>query len=140
MAGTSGAGASMKYQLARTDRFALAVAPGVAIGAWGSIVGDLVFSQEPLVLELPLLMGLTLREGHEIVFAPHAALKTDLNGSDRGRSFQAGTGFGVRLRLASWLSVMPELSVAYPIPINSGPGAMHGPLMQIAVGAMLEHG
>jgi len=106
-AGDSGASIATRIQLvrARRDRiaFELLVAPGVQYTLTNK-----------LALELPLVAGLALPSGDELVFAPRFVEQLELGLAGLGHPAQfafAGASIGYAWQMRAHVAVMPELGV-----------------------------
>ena len=113
--GDSGATATTRVQLVRTDGevgFELLIAPGL----------QYVYSED-LFVELPVVMGLRLRGGHELLLAPRVAWQSSFvpSGLDHPAQYVfVGGSLGFAWQVTRRVALVPELGVL--VNVYSEPG------------------
>lgn len=115
--GAGGLGVTGKFALTDPwdDRLVVSVAPSV--GGFG--LGVLGVGTRSYHAQVPLIVGVGIRGGHELVLAPKLAGWT-ISGSAgvaRGRSMIVGAGgtVGLSLRVGNGVRILPEIGMVQPI-------------------------
>jgi hypothetical protein len=98
---------------------------------------------DKLSFELPILLGLALSGGHELILAPRVVEMLDFGEGDIGRPAQfvfVGGSVGFVWQLWSRVALVPELGLLANV--YSEPGfssfASAGPAVQVALGVLWD--
>ncbi len=115
--GAGGLGVSTKIALTdpRDERVVVSLAP--MVGGFG--MGVVGLRSRSMHAQVPLVVGVGMRGGHELVLAPKltAWMLTGQAGIRRSRStvFGAGGTMGLSLRVSPGVRILPEIGMVQPI-------------------------
>jgi hypothetical protein len=134
--GDSGALATARFQLLR--------APSNGLGGEALIAPGIAYTfNDKLSFELPVLFGLTLHNGHELVLAPRVVEMLDFGEAGIGHPAQfvfVGGSVAFVWQVWSRVALVPELGVL--VNVYSEPGfstfTAAGPALQAALGVLWD--